>query len=110
MVTCIQRFEVDIDKVFSPYSNEVISMKWVTSRPSIKDCIVLNVNGSCLVAQGRVGAWGIIRGSDGSWIIGFRSLIGTHNITLVQLMALFVGLKLARLQGLNNICYNSILK
>ncbi|GAU33259.1 hypothetical protein TSUD_333820 [Trifolium subterraneum] len=83
---------------------------WVrtdTPRVCKTDCVVLNVDGSCLGDPGRAGFGGLFRKGDGEWIRGSSGYLGVTNITLAELMAVYHGLKIAREAGYNRLfCYS----
>ncbi|CAJ2646723.1 unnamed protein product [Trifolium pratense] len=83
------------------------SMRWISWHPSRQEGYVLNVDGSCLGTSGRTGFGGLIRRSDGSWIIGFSGYLGLKDNTFAELMAIYHGLKIARDLGFSSIlCYS----
>ncbi|CAJ2632330.1 unnamed protein product [Trifolium pratense] len=82
-------------------------MRWISWHPSRQEGYVLNVDGSCLGTSGRTGFGGLIRRSDGSWIIGFSGYLGLKDNTFAELMAIYHGLKIARDLGFSSIlCYS----
>lgn len=69
-----------------------LSTSWY---PSKKDVTVLNVDGSSLGNPGRSGFGGLLRRSDGTWIVGFAGSLGFSEILQAELMAILKGLSLA---------------
>lgn len=53
----------------------------------------LNVDGSS--RRNLLGACGVIRSDQGSWVIGFTKFIGIGNIELAEAWSLYLGLKIA---------------
>ncbi|GAU39885.1 hypothetical protein TSUD_69330 [Trifolium subterraneum] len=81
--------------------------RWISWHSCKTDCVVLNVDGSCLGDPGRAGFGGLFRKGDGEWIRGFSGYLGVTNITLAELMAVYHGLKIAREAGYNRLfCYS----
>jgi ribonuclease HI len=81
--------------------------RWISWHPCKTDCVVLNVDGSCLGDPGRAGFGGLFRYGDGEWISGFSGYLGIANNTFAELMALYHGLKIAREAGNNRLfCYS----
>ncbi|KAF7824839.1 ribonuclease H [Senna tora] len=57
--------------------------------------VKINVDGSSLGNPGKAGIGGLIRDSDGEWIIGFTASIGFNKILYAELLAIKYGLELA---------------
>lgn len=49
--------------------------RWVTWHPSREDVAVLNVDGSCIGNPGRAGFSGLLRTTEGEWMIGFYGFL-----------------------------------
>jgi len=80
---------------------------WVSWHLFRVDEFILNVDGSCLGEMRKVGFEGLVRKGDGSWIIGFSGFLGISNNIVVELMAMYHGLKMARNLGYYRIiCYS----
>lgn len=71
--------------------------------PSREDCIVLNVDDNCFQTS-RSEAGGMLRKGNGDCIMGFSSFIGNANNTHVELLAIFLGVKLAKSIGRRVVC------
>jgi ribonuclease HI len=79
--------------------------------PSNRDCIIINVDGSCLGSPIRDGFGGLLRSSVGNWIRGYSRYIPYFSdILYAELTALFHGLSLARSMSCTDvICYSDSL-
>ncbi|VVA14221.1 PREDICTED: ribonuclease [Prunus dulcis] len=66
-------------------------------------CFKLNVDGSCGITTGAIGAGGVIRNSVGEWIAGFVANIGNGQILDAEILGLAFGLKLAVDRGVSNL-------
>ncbi|CAJ2650316.1 unnamed protein product [Trifolium pratense] len=85
--------------------------RWVQWNPSNRDCIIINVDGSCLDSPIRAGIGGLLRSSAGNWIRGYSDFIPhSSEILYAELTALFHGLSLARSMNFTDvICYSDSL-
>lgn len=84
--------------------------RWISCHPSREDCIVLNVDGSCIGNPGAAGMGGVIRNTNGDWLWGFTSYLGHQDNLFAELMAMNKGLLLAWDQGYRQVvCYSDSL-
>lgn len=63
----------------------------------------MNVDGSCGITTGTIGAGGVIRNSVGEWIAGFVANIGNGQILDAEIWGVAFGLKLAVDRGVSNL-------
>lgn len=82
-------------------------MRWVSWHPSRDDCIVLNVDGSSLGNLGPSGMGGVIRDTNGSWLVGFVDFLSIHDNLFAKLIAIYRGINLAWEEGYRNTTYYS---
>jgi hypothetical protein len=74
-----------------PTRQTIIHVSW---KPPSVGWVCLNIDGAC--RDGVIGCGGVIRGSEGEWLIGFSKLIGRGDAYIAELWGLLEGLKLAK--------------
>lgn len=72
--------------------HEFITVRWT---PPAGGWYKLNTDGSVKGPHKNTGAGGVIRDSDGNWVIGFAKNLGLMTIFQAELWALYQGLELA---------------
>ncbi|KAI5336393.1 hypothetical protein L3X38_015660 [Prunus dulcis] len=65
-------------------------------KPPPVSIMKLNIDGSRIGSSGAIAAGGLIRNSAGEWVAGFSANLGHGEILVVELWALYHGLKLAQ--------------
>ncbi|PNX83362.1 ribonuclease H [Trifolium pratense] len=96
-----------IDACFHTMTLSDNSPRLISWHPCRTNCMVLNVDGSCLGNPGRAGFGGLIRNGGGEWIVRFSGFLGIANNTLAELMTLYHGLKIARASAYHRFfCYS----
>lgn len=77
--------------------NTTLILNW---KPPPQGDFKLNTNGSCLVNPGIGGTGGVIRNSNGNWVVGFHKGYASTTNNHMELLALLEGLKLAEQHNL----------
>lgn len=68
--------------------------------------LILNVDGSSLGNPGPAGFGGLVRNSEGGWLVGFSGHIGHSDVLKAELNGILNGLKIAWERGYRNLlCY-----
>jgi len=98
-----ETIEASFQSVSAPHSD--IMVCWNSND---FNCIVLNVDGSCLGDPIRAGYRGVVRNSDGFYLSGFSGfIVSTTNILFVELTAIHRRLLLAVQLGFEEmVCYS----
>jgi len=81
-----------------------ISPHW---QPPPTDWVKLNVDGALTVAHSIAGCGGVIRDHSGSWIVGFKRVLGSCTVIEAEQWAVYKGLKLAWDLGFKKIILES---
>ncbi|KAK9035664.1 hypothetical protein V6N11_077698 [Hibiscus sabdariffa] len=71
-----------------------LAQKQVWSRPPF-GWICLNVDGTVLPSTNMGSAGGLVRDTDGRWLLGFYKFMGIISPLCVELWAIYVGLRVA---------------
>ncbi|PNX73497.1 ribonuclease H [Trifolium pratense] len=82
-------------------------MRAITWTPPIEGTIKVNVDGSSFNNPGRSGFGGVLRDSNGNWLLGFSGFIGISTSLCAELHAILNGLKIAQAEGFRNIIIES---
>lgn len=77
--------------VITPISKKTIYVKWI---PPTSGLYKLNTDGSFLDKQHIDGVRGVIRNSNGDWILGYSKKLYAHNHTHTELITLEQGLQI----------------
>lgn len=82
-----------------PPRNQVL-LSW---SPPPHGTLKLNIDGSRIGTTGHIAAGGLLRNCHGDWVGGFSANLGTGEILLAELWALYFGLKLTSRLNCTNI-------
>ncbi|CAL8157237.1 unnamed protein product [Prunus armeniaca] len=77
-----------------------VMLRW---EPPRSGCVKLNVDGTCMNASGKIGAYGVIRDCFREWCGGFAVNLGKSRILDAEIWGLLFGLRLAVAKGFTKI-------
>ena len=92
-------FAANIITMNRPTKNQVL-LSWT---PPSHGTLKLNIDGSRIGSTNCIAAGGLLRNHNGDWIGGFTANLGTGEILLAEMWALYFGLKLASRLNCTNI-------